>query len=147
MKWEHSAGVIPFIEQKGKRKYLLLLSALTKNKLWEFPKGAIEEGEDAETAAVREFHEETGIQRVKIIEGFKKALKYFYKRDGELIGKTVTYFLGRVHDTARVKLSGESKDYCWVTFDEAPQKIKHKNIREALADAEEFLSTNGRPTG
>jgi 8-oxo-dGTP pyrophosphatase MutT (NUDIX family) len=141
MKWEHSAGVIPFIQQKGERKYLLLLSALTKNKLWEFPKGAIEEGEDAVTAALREFQEETGIKRVEIVPGFKKPLKYFYKREGELIGKTVTYFLGRVRNNSKVELSGESKDYCWVTFEEAPQKVKHKNIREVLAGAEEFLET------
>ena len=33
----------------------------------------------------------------------------------------------------------ESKDYVWISVAEAEEKIKHKNLRKALHDAEEFL--------
>jgi bis(5'-nucleosidyl)-tetraphosphatase len=138
MIWEYSAGIIPYTEERKKRKYLLLLSALTKNRLWEFPKGAIEKKETAEQAAVREFQEETGIQKVDVIPGFKKQLKYFYKRDALLIGKTVTYFIGKL-PAAKVQISSESKDYRWVDYDEAEKLLRHKNLKETLNEAEEFL--------
>jgi bis(5'-nucleosidyl)-tetraphosphatase len=139
MRWQHSAGLIPYHEQKGKRKYLLLLSALTKNELWEFPKGHIEEGEDARTAAIREFQEETGIQDANVVDGFKKMLKYFYRADGDLIGKTVTYFLAHT-ETDHVSISDESKDYVWADVQQASKKIRHQNIRKLLLDAEEYLN-------
>jgi bis(5'-nucleosidyl)-tetraphosphatase len=140
MIWEYSAGIVPFTEERKKRKYLLLLSALTKNQLWEFPKGAIEKKESAEEAAVREFQEETGIEQVEIVPGFKKQLKYFYKRDDTLIGKTVTYYIGKV-TTDKVNISKESKDFRWVDYKEAEKLLRHKNLRETLEQAEEFLNT------
>lgn len=139
MIWEYSAGIIPFSEDGKNRKYLLLLSALTKNELWEFPKGAIEKKETAEEAARREFEEETGIQKVDVLDGFKKQLKYFYKRDEILVGKTVTYLVGRVHGE-KVVISDESKNYRWVEYPEALKLLRHKNLRETLNEAEEFLN-------
>ena len=105
--------------------------------MWEFPKGQIEKGEDAQTAALREFTEETGIAKCRIIPGYKHVLKYFYRRDGELVSKSVTYFIG-VAGEGDVKLSRESKDYAWLDVTKAAQKIRHKNIREMLLDANKF---------
>lgn len=136
---EFSAGIIPFRVVNGVRKYLLLKSGLTLSELWEFPKGQIEKGEDAKTAALREFSEETGIPECNIIPGFKKVLKYFYRRGGkDLVAKTVTYFLGEVH-TTRVKISHESTDYEWVTPEEAPRFVRHKNVLQLLQGANDFL--------
>jgi bis(5'-nucleosidyl)-tetraphosphatase len=143
MKWEYSAGIIPFAQNKGKRKYLLLLSGLTKSELWEFPKGLIEPGETSKDAAIREFMEETGIAKVRLIPGFKKVLKYFYRREGALIGKTVTYFLGRIA-YGRIVLSAESKEYAWLAPEEAAQKIHHKNILELLTAADDYLGSISR---
>jgi 8-oxo-dGTP pyrophosphatase MutT (NUDIX family) len=117
---------------------LLLLSGLTKKEMWEFPKGQIEKGEDAQAAALREFTEETGIEKCRIIPGYNHVLKYFYRRDGELVSKTVTYFVGLAGE-GEVKLSRESKDHTWLDVTKAAQKIRHKNIREMLLDANEFL--------
>lgn len=107
--------------------------------MWEFPKGQIEKGEDAQTAALREFTEETGIADCRIIPGYKNVLKYFYRRDGELISKSVTYFIGEAGD-GDVQLSRESKDFAWVDVTKGAQKIRHKNIREMLLDADQFLN-------
>ena len=136
---EFSAGIIPFREKGKRREYLLLLSRLTVSQLWEFPKGQIEKGEDAPTAALREFKEETGIPECEIISGYKKVLKYFYQRKGELISKSVTYFVGKAGE-GEVKLSHESKDFLWADVDVASKKIRHKNIREMLLEADQFLN-------
>jgi 8-oxo-dGTP pyrophosphatase MutT (NUDIX family) len=136
--WEHSAGIIPFRTRGKKREYLMLLSNLAKNAYWEFPKGLIEKGEKAAQAATREFQEETGINEYEAVPEFKKVLKYFYRRDGNLIGKTVTYFLGHVPN-ARVKISEESQDYKWVTKQEAARLKTHKSLLDLLEEADQFL--------
>jgi 8-oxo-dGTP diphosphatase len=136
---EFSAGIIPFRIEGKKRKYLLLLSRLTVSQLWEFPKGQIEKGEDAYAAALREFREETGIPDCEIISGYEKELKYFYQRNGKLINKSVTYFLGKAGE-GEVKLSRESKDFFWAEVDVAAKKIRHKNIRQLLLEADQFLN-------
>lgn len=138
MKWEHSAGIIPFTHKQGCRTYLLLQSALTKSEHWEFPKGLIEANEDAQQAANREFQEETGIPSVQLVPGFKKTLKYFYRRDGDLVGKTVIYFLGKATST-KVSLSSESKAYAWLLYEEALERIQHKSLRDLLKEAEAVL--------
>jgi bis(5'-nucleosidyl)-tetraphosphatase len=136
---EFSAGIIPFRLEGKKRKYLLLLSRLTVSQLWEFPKGQIEKGEDATAAALREFKEETGINDCQIISGYKNELKYVYQRNGQLINKSVIYFLGKAGE-GEVKLSRESKDFLWADVDAAVKKIRHKNIRELLLEADQFLN-------
>lgn len=136
---EFSAGIIPFRKDGKNRKYLLLLSRLTVSQLWEFPKGQIEKGEDPPAAALREFKEETGISDCEIISGYQKVLKYFYQRDGKLISKSVTYFLGKAAE-GEVKLSRESKDFLWADVSMASKKIRHKNIRQMLVEADQFLN-------
>lgn len=135
---EFSAGIVPFRLLTGERKYLILKSGLTLKELWEFPKGQIEEGEDSLTTAVREFQEETGIQDCAVVPGFKKVLKYFYRRGKDLVAKTVTYYAGEV-STTRVKISHESTDYEWVTLEEAPRFVRHKNIMDLLQEVDVFL--------
>lgn len=117
----------------------MLLSNFAKNAYWEFPKGLIEKGESAAEAAAREFQEESGIERSIPVPGFKRVLKYFYKRDGNLIGKTVTYFLGEVK-SSRVRISAESQDYKWVTKEEASKLKTHRSLLELLNAADGFLN-------
>ena len=137
---EFSAGIVPFYLKNGARTYLLLKSGLTLSELWEFPKGMIERGEDSRTAAMREFREETGIAECSLIPGFKKVLRYFYRRGGKnLVSKTVSYYVGEV-DTTTVILSHESTDYVWVTLQEASRYIRHKNVMELLKDVDRFLT-------
>jgi 8-oxo-dGTP pyrophosphatase MutT (NUDIX family) len=136
---ESSAGIIPFYEENGERLYLILLSNLAEKEFWELPNGHIEKGESAKTAAAREFEEETGISDWTLIPKFKKILRYFYRRKGQLVSKSVIYFLGEAK-SKKVTISHESKDYAWVSLAEAPAKIKHNNIRRMLVQADEYLN-------
>ena len=135
---EESAGIVPYRLDRGKRKYLLLRTRPLKGEFWEFPKGWIEKGETLLETAKREFSEETGIPDCEIVPGFQKVIRYFYKREGKLIAKTVTYFLGRVK-TGRVAISDESVGFAWMDFEEAKSNMTIKNLRDLLVEAERFL--------
>src|SRR3990167_1175523 len=89
MRQEVSAGGVVFKRAEGKT-YLLLLKDQNDN--WTFPKGLIEPGEDPKDAAKREIGEETGVTQ---IEFFKELapIQYWYKWEGDLIKKTVHYFI------------------------------------------------------
>ena len=57
---------------------------------WQMPQGGIDKGEEAETAALRELWEETGVveDHVQIIGRTKE--EYFYDLPDELLGKIWT---------------------------------------------------------
>lgn len=90
--------------------------------------------------------EETGIDKIEIIDGFKERVGYYYRMKGNLIYKTVNYYLART-DQKEVKLSYEHEDYAWVTVDEALKYIKHKNSIDVLNKAYQYLKNKGGETG
>ncbi|MEM4169771.1 MAG: NUDIX domain-containing protein, partial [Thermoproteota archaeon] len=71
---EKSAGFIVFTRENSEVKYLFLKVG---GRL-DFPKGNIEEAEDELTAALRELKEESGIDKIRVIPGFRKVLNYYY---------------------------------------------------------------------
>ena len=85
----------------------------------------------------REVKEEAGID-VKIISGFKEKIKFFYKNEGKLIYKEVTFFLAEARQS-EVKISVEHNDYKWATYKEALKLLTFKNSKEILKRANEFL--------
>lgn len=133
---ERSAGAIVYHEN-NLRKYLLLKQSSGQ---WGFPKGNIEAGEDEIETAEREVKEETGLEELKFIKGFRKEISYFYKRDGKTIYKKVVYFLAKA-SSDKVKISYEHEDYSWFTFDLAIKHLSHANSRALLSQAENFLSS------
>ena len=138
---DKSAGVIVFHRSDDGCRFLLLLSRLTKRPLWEFPKGGVDAGETLTEAALRELHEETGLEResIRMVEGFQHREEYRFtsgKGDSRLlIRKEVTYFLAESLSTD-VKLSAhEASQFAWLPLDEATRKLKYKARREMLREA------------
>ena len=66
---EKSAGAIIFRKEENRAYYLLLHYPAGH---WDFPKGNIENGEKEIDTAKREIYEETGIQDVEFIFGFRE---------------------------------------------------------------------------
>ncbi len=141
---EKSAGAVIFRKEKDTIKYLLLHY---EDGHWGFPKGNIEKGESPEEAAKREIGEETGIKEVEFITGFKKWIKYFYKRTppkfggkevGETVFKIVTLFLAETKQK-EVKISWEHKGYKWLPYKEALKQLTYKNAKDILKKANQFL--------
>lgn len=128
---EHSAGFVVFRDGE-----FLLLHYDAGH--WDLPKGHIEKGETDQQAALRELEEETGITDVEIVPGFFHRINYFFKRDGRLISKDVVFFLAKVKDN-RIKLSFEHKNFDWLPFTEALNKLTFNSAREVLKKAKAFI--------
>ncbi|KKS34687.1 MAG: hypothetical protein UU96_C0001G0042 [Parcubacteria group bacterium GW2011_GWC2_42_13] len=142
---EKSSGAIIFRKDKGERLYLLLHYEWGH---WDFPKGHIEKGESLEETARREVKEETGIEDVEFVKGFKETIKYFYKiprtrissvrgKQGENIMKFVTFFLAK-SKTKKIKLT-EHIGYEWLPYEKALEKLTFKTAKQILQKSEEFL--------
>lgn len=153
---EKSAGVVVFRKENGRIFYLFLQhqSARTKKKKgshWDFPKGHVEEGETEEQAAKRETLEETGIDDIEIIDGFKEVIKYYFKarynvlkdekKSGPYIFKTVVFFLAETK-TSEVKISFEHIGYVWLEYEKAIKRATYKNAKEILKKANQFIIEN-----
>lgn len=134
MATDTSAGVILFRTTRDKREYLLLKGRTGD---WEFPKGGLE-NEELQEAALREVTEETGIEKVKLIDGFKDEYDYIFTRSGETVHKTVHLFLGKSFE-ASASLSEEHSDHQWRTLEQARNTLSHDGPREILDKADMYL--------
>lgn len=131
---EHSAGAV-VVNEEGGRRYILLLNAGK----WDFPKGNMEKGETELQTVIREVGEETGIKELKIIDGFRNVIEYFYRREGKNVHKRVVYLLAETEEE-RVIISHEHQGFGWFTFHEALKKASYENSKATLREAEKFLS-------
>jgi bis(5'-nucleosidyl)-tetraphosphatase len=141
---EKSAGAIIFRKENGENYYLLLHypSINRKGGHWEFAKGHIEEGEDYDQTVKREVKEETGLDDINILPGFKEHIKYFFREYGEekkWIFKLVTFFVAETKNKD-VKLSPEHVGFVWLPFEEAVKKITYKNSKELLKRVNDFVT-------
>ena len=85
---ETVCGIIPyyFIDKNGK---LIFLATKNKKGYWEFSKGHIDEDENYSECALREFEEETGLDKnkVQVNENKKFEFKTNKQKDHILFGK------------------------------------------------------------
>jgi bis(5'-nucleosidyl)-tetraphosphatase len=136
MKQEKSAGIIVFRRERQEVAYLILHY---DSGHWDFPKGHIEKNEDEIKAARRELEEETGITEIKIMEGFRENISYYFKdKNKDLIHKQVIFFLAETSEK-KVKLSFEHKGFIWLPFKNAYERVTYKNAEELLKKADRFL--------
>ncbi len=73
---ETSAGAVIFRKEDNQTLYLLLHYEAGH---WDLPKGHIEANETEIETAKREVEEETGLQDIEIIDGFKEWIKYSFR--------------------------------------------------------------------
>ena len=136
-----SAGVIVFHRDEQGCRFLLVLSRLTKRPLWEFPKGGVDEGESLQQAAMRELHEETGLDAsdVRLVPEFQRREEYrFTTGDGKerlLIRKEVTYFLAEARRTDVRIAEAEASEYAWLGLRDALRKLRYPGRRALLEEA------------
>ena len=141
MPFEKSAGAVIFRKEEGKIYYLLLHYEMGH---WGFPKGHIEKGESLEQTVRREVKEETGIEDIEILNGFKEWIKYFYKLKDKNIFKIVTYLLAETKQR-KVKISYEHKGYAWLSYNDALNRLTFTNSKEILKKANNYLKQNVTP--
>jgi len=132
---EKSCGAVLFRKSKGRIFYLLLHYETGH---WDFPKGNQEKGEKEEETAAREIEEETSINKIKLIEGFKQQIKYFYKIKGALVSKEVSFYLAETK-TEKVKISFEHIGFEWLDYRNAMERLTYKNSKKILEKANSFI--------
>ena len=132
---ERSAGAVLFNDIGSSRKYLLLRYPAGH---WDFPKGNMEKGESEGQTVLREVKEETGLDDVKLIDGFRRRIEYFYRRDRKSVHKEVVFLLAETKKDA-VKLSFEHQAYGWFSFHEALERVTYNNSRRILQQARKYL--------
>ena len=133
---EHSAGIVIFRESKGNREYLVLHYP---GGHFDFPKGHLEHGETEKMAAVRELEEETGINKITWIEGYKHRIEYEFKRRGVPTPKDVIFFLAKTNQK-KITISHEHQDSMWLPYDEAYELLTFDNAKNLLEKAEKHLN-------
>ena len=133
---ERSAGAVIFSMKEIKSISYLLLQYSAGH--WDFSKGNIEDSEDESQAACREIREETGIENVEFLDGFKGKVQYYYRREQKLVHKEVVFFLAKT-DSQKVILSNEHIAYLWNDYDNALAKLTYKSAKDILVQAQNFL--------
>jgi 8-oxo-dGTP pyrophosphatase MutT (NUDIX family) len=114
--------------------------------IWALPKGRIDPGESAAETAVREVHEETGVEG-RLVEKLGD-VRYVYTASwegarGERIFKVVSFFLlragrgriGEIDESMRIEVA-EAR---WLPFEEAPRLLAYAGEREMAAKALERI--------
>ena len=130
---EKSCGVVLL----NSNKVLLLQHPDKTSGHWDFPKGHVEKGEDELQTALRELEEETGIDKVKIIDGFNHIISYNLLRDQETILKEVVFFLG-ITNQEKVSISSEHQNFVWLQYESAHERLTYDNAKKTLKKAFDF---------
>jgi 8-oxo-dGTP pyrophosphatase MutT (NUDIX family) len=147
LSFEKSIGAVAFRRENGKIKFLLLRYL---GGHWGFIKGHGENDETDEETLFREAKEETGITDLKIKPGFFGQEKYFYVAKNEekekrrkvgrgwWIFKKVYYYLTETN-THEIVLSDEHRDYVWMEYNQAYNRVSNLNSKKVLERANKFL--------
>jgi 8-oxo-dGTP pyrophosphatase MutT (NUDIX family) len=101
------------------------------------PKGHIDPGEDALAAATREVREETGVVGEPVHE--LGEARYWYRRDGQTIPKSVAFFLFSYVEGDTADHDDEVEEARWIALEDAQGELSHAAEREMVARAAEFL--------
>lgn len=132
MKHVYAAGIVVCCNTDFGIQYLLIRHRTGEH--WDFPKGRLEADETDRQAALRELKEETGIDHIHLVDDFFTTITYTPVYDGQLVHKTVQYFIGWVDDQ-HVTLSDEHTEYEWLSYEDAYARLTHDRSREVLNKA------------
>ena len=111
------------------------------------PKGNIDSGEKAPETALREVHEETGLQATLIAK--LGDIKYVYVRKwagNEKVFKVVSFFLTKYHsgqiDNVTEAMRHEVRRAYWLPLAEAPGKLSYNGERQMAEKALEYVNAH-----
>ena len=109
---------------------------------WDLPKGHVDKGETDMECALRELHEETGIEnaQIEIDEDFQYVQHYnvsLAKYNHKPRQKTLIIYLAKLKDAEQKIILTEHKGYQWMTW-EPPHDIQAKTINPLLQSVEKY---------
>lgn len=121
-----SYGIVPF--RNGPHGLEVLLVQHRKDHYWGFPKGHLEEDEDAFSGAVRELFEETHLTVDALLCDETFIDHYQFEADGQIVEKTVTYFAAHASGEIKVQDS-EILQARWFTIETALETITYDEAK------------------
>ncbi len=135
-----AGGVIFRRNKKGEIEILLIQDSKDR---WTIPKGHIEEGETAQQTALREIHEEAGLDKTKAL-GWLGKINFRYRRLNTLVLMTTQiYLVHAVSDTDKIKKEKWMNDIKWFSFNEALDKIEYEDIGKLILLAKKRIREVG----
>ncbi len=112
------------------------------SKVVALPKGHIDPGENALQAATREVREETGIVAEPVTD--LGETRYWYRRDGQTIPKSVSFYLFRYIEGDTADHDDEVEKAWWIPLTDARSELSHVAEREMVAKAAQYLEAEGK---
>jgi 8-oxo-dGTP pyrophosphatase MutT (NUDIX family) len=136
---EVSAGGL-VIDESGTKGLLIgrrdLKDATRERLLWSLPKGHIEAGETPEMAAIREVHEETGIESEIARE--LGVIDFWFMASGKRIHKTVHHYLFRKVGGTLAPQITEVDDVGWFPLEEIVNLLAYPDEKKLIAKSGEL---------
>ncbi|MBI4034626.1 NUDIX domain-containing protein [Candidatus Saccharibacteria bacterium] len=125
-----AGGVIYRQSSKDPRAVEILLIQDSKER-WTIPKGHIEDGESAREAAEREIREETGLQKMEVLDWLGK-INFRYRRANSLVLMTTEIFLVKAEGGGEVKPEKWMASLAWLPANDALDKIEYDDIGKLI---------------
>lgn len=136
---EEKKGVSLVVYDDNGSLYFLILQRVKDWQGWEFPKTAIEEGQDPEQVALHCLQEQTGLSQYKVIG------KLDSKREFEKDGVKYSYDVFIVSSSMNipVKISNDKySTYFWGQADRIKEKLSWDSEIETFDHAVEAINAN-----
>jgi len=99
---------------------------------WDFPKGKVEEGEDWETAALREVQEETGLQDIALQEPLPNTYHTYILHDTPILKITHWYAMQAPMQSLVPQIEEDISQAVWVPREEVAERLhdSYLSLRE-----------------
>lgn len=133
---DYSYGVIPLFFTDGTWEVFLINQYGSANDVyWTFPKGHPEKNETKKETALREFHEETGMDIKRFLSDREYSQSYIHQGDGVMVNKTVGYFVGEVVSKGFLVQAEEVKEAGWFSLEKAREQLTYDHAKDMLRKA------------
>ena len=137
-----SAGGVAFRRATPNDVPEVVVICVGAQRRWQLPKGIVEPGESPEAAAVREIHEEAGIETTLI--GPLETVEYWYvgtQRSGERVRyhKFVHFFLAQYERGDVRQHDHEVEEARWVAIGDAVELLAFTSEQRVMREADALL--------
>lgn len=129
---EPTAGGIIFRRNPADSNSIEILLIADSKGRWTIPKGHIEEGETARQTAEREVREETGLQKMKVLDWLGK-INFRYRRGSSLVLMTTEIFLVKAEGkSGSVQPEKWMTSVAWMPAAKALDEIAYEDIGKLI---------------